>query len=544
MAWGQRFDADIHPLTISVNWQGLDPQSTLSGVLAGSGLSIRKRWHGSVGLPLGFAVGCLSIVLRFLENSPVDDWGWAASGGRFGRRLIAALLAAAVSGAAGGLVLAAAFGNGDAPLSLTVAAILSSSLFALGAVWAARAAIAVRQPGGGPQAKPASPDSVASKPALARAVHIDEKTVVRRRFDFPDRMAGPLAAGDRMLDRIHVGDRVAFLRAVSRACVRDAAPVGLTVRFDRSGAGDRQSLEPAAVILSPDASGGVQLLIACDVEQTALKTQTAADPEGSRLAMVSHELRTPLNAIIGFADLVRGDTLGTLPPDRQRDYADLIHDAATHLLSVVNAMLDVSKIGAGRYAINREAFDLERTVRDVAKMIAPRAQARGVHVNLHMEKTGAPAHADRRAVRQIVTNLLTNAVKFTPENGCVTIDAETSPDALVLRVSDTGIGIAPEDIDQLGRPFSQIDNSYTRQCEGTGLGLSLVKGLAALHGGTMQIESAPEIGTCVTVILPHVTAEAAASGNTDDRITPLRPSSPDPNEDNDKEIADAPRLFG
>jgi len=482
--------------------------------------------------------------LRCLENNPVGDRRGAASGGRFSRRLVTALLAAALSGAAGGLVLAAGFGVGGVPLSLTVAATVSSSLFALGAIIAARAACAASQPDGDAQAKPGLTDGAATKPPVAPVVYIDEKTVVRTRFDFINGMAAPLGAGDRMLDRVHVGDRVAFLRAVSRARGTDAPPLGLTVRFDRGGTGDHQSLEPAAMILSPGVAGGVEVRIACDVEQAAMKAQTTTDPEDSRLAMVSHELRTPLNAIIGFADLVRGDTLGTMPPERHREYADLIHDAASHLLSVVNAMLDVSKIGAGRYAINREAFDLERTIRDVAMMIAPRARAKGVHVNLHMEKAVADAHADRRAVRQIITNLLTNAVKFTPENGCVTIDAETSAEAIVLTVSDTGIGILPEDIDKLGQPYSQIDNSYTRKCEGTGLGLSLVNGLAGLHGGKMRIESTPEIGTRVTVVLPHGPNEGVAGECRSDRITPLTPAKPDANDHNDKEIADAPRLFG
>ncbi|MCR9120695.1 MAG: HAMP domain-containing histidine kinase [Phyllobacteriaceae bacterium] len=481
-------------------------------------------------------------MLRFIDEIPgLGRVGRAFGAGSCGR-FDAALVAAALSGGSASLALMAVAGVGDPGPLLAVVAVISTALFALTALVLARSTHAADEPAR--NARPA--ETFAEKAPHATppgGLVIDDRSAVLSRFVLPDATATPLESNDRLLDRVHVGDRVAFLRALADARAVDAAPVAVTVRLDRAAPGDPQSFAPVTMILRAHAPDRIEVFMACDVAPAAAP-EAAEDRDAARLAMVSHELRTPLNAIIGFADLVRGDTLGALPPERHREYADLIHDAATHLLSVVNAMLDVSKIGSGQYAINREDFDLDRTVRDVATMIAPRARAKSVHVNLHLEKAVLPAHADRRAVRQIVTNLLTNAVKFTPDNGCVTIDAETSPAGLSLTVSDTGIGISPQDLAKLGRPFAQVDNSYTRQCEGTGLGLSLVKGLARLHEGQMRIESTPEIGTRVTVDLPRAGSEQMNGHDQDDRITELWPKNRLDDADQQEEIAHAPQRYG
>ncbi|MBO6637912.1 MAG: HAMP domain-containing histidine kinase [Roseitalea sp.] len=486
----------------------------------------------------------MSIVLRFLDSLSRLHRERAASGGRVARRAAGGALAAAVSGGSVCLVVVAALGAGDVAPSLVVAATISAALFALIALVTVRSV--ANWPAAGASVRSNMPVAADIGPVAtsAPATVIEDTGEVWRPHDVAIDAIAPLDDGDRLLDRVHVGDRVAFLHAMARARSANAMPVGLNIRLNRAASGDRQNYEAATLVLCGDPTGKVQANVAFDVEPAPLGEQTGAQEDVGQLAMVSHELRTPLNAIIGFADLIRGDALGSLPVARQREYGDLIHDAATHLLAVVNAMLDVSKIGAGRYTINREVFDLDCTVRDVAMMIAPRAQAKGIHVNLHLEKVATSAQADRRAVRQIVTNLLANAVKFTPQHGCVTIEAETNPEALVLTVSDTGIGISPEDIDKLGRPYAQIDNSYTRECEGTGLGLSLVKGLAGLHGGEMRIESTPDIGTRVTVRIPRDAPQTAGDGTQDSRVTELRPVRPAQNTDNGKEITDAPRRFG
>lgn len=330
-------------------------------------------------------------------------------------------------------------------------------------------------------------------------VEVDPDGRVRAEIGFGREDVAPLAAGQPLVDRIHVADRVPLLRALSDA--RAGSPAqAIEVRFNRHAPGEGQAFLTASMIVLTRCRGSA--IAIAFVDQTPSESVFETPIEADRLAVVSHELRTPLNAIIGFSELLRGEGAAALPEERSREYGGLIHDAASHLLSVVNTMLDVSKIGAGRYAIRRERFDLAEVIGAGTTMLAPRATAKAIHVNVHLERVGAPAFADRRAFKQIVINLLSNAIKFTPSHGCVTIEAETEADGLTLTVSDTGIGIAVEDIERLGRPFHQIDNSYTRQCEGTGLGLSLVKGLAGLHGGDVHIESTPSIGTRVIVRLP------------------------------------------
>lgn len=335
-----------------------------------------------------------------------------------------------------------------------------------------------------------------------------------------NRSAGDIAAfdnGDQMLDRVHVSDRVAWMRALSQVHDTSAGAVAIDIRLNRAGHETRQDFVPVRLVLWRHPGDVIAIVIAAKADDQAEPVQSdtmiidgiGSTAGGTHLAMVGHELRTPLNAIIGFSELLRGDAIVALPADRQREYVTLINGAATHLLSIVNAMLDVSKIGAGRYVINRESFDLRATVHEVADMILPRASEKGTHLNLHLEKISGNAFADRRAIKQILINLVSNAVKFTPDQGCVTLEAETHAHALVLRVADTGIGIAAEDLHRLGQPFHQVDNSYTRRCEGTGLGLSLVKGLVGLHGGDVQMESTPDVGTQVTVTIPFDDAQAA-----------------------------------
>lgn len=376
-------------------------------------------------------------------------------------------------------------------------------------------------------------------------VMLDPAGRVRRKVRLDLGGVFELAEGQPMLHRIHVADRVGFMRAVSSARTPGAGPVAIDVRVNRAPPSSEQDFVDVNMILMPSANAGdVALAVALDNGgETTAVPDPVPDGDSDRLAIVSHELRTPLNAIIGFAELLRGDAAVTLPPQRQRDYVGLIHGAATHLLSVVNTMLDVSKIGAGHYAISREPFDLGETISEAVSMLAPRARTKSIHVNLHLERVGDRAFADRRAVRQIALNLLSNAIKFTPENGCVTIEAETGAAGLVLTVADTGIGIDAGDIERLGQPFQQVDNSYTRTCEGTGLGLSLIKGLAGLHGGDMQIESTPAIGTRVTVRLPVAGPEMDGKEQLADRVTYLRPAGtelPDSDEENDH----APLRFG
>jgi cell cycle sensor histidine kinase DivJ len=227
------------------------------------------------------------------------------------------------------------------------------------------------------------------------------------------------------------------------------------------------------------------------------------------LAAVSHELRTPLNSIIGFSDMLVHGMAGEFADARQREYVELIRESGTHLLSVVNAILDVSKIEAGAYSIRPEPFVVAEAIELCRSMMAQQAHDQGVRLTAEVTPGTGEICADRRAVQQIMLNLLSNAVKFTPAGGEVGIEVQRRGSRLRLAVRDTGIGIAEEDLGRLGQPFMQVRNDFTRQFDGTGLGLSLVKGLVRLHEGEMTIECAPGEGTTVAVMLP-VAGPAAA----------------------------------
>src|SRR5690606_30572090 len=233
------------------------------------------------------------------------------------------------------------------------------------------------------------------------------------------------------------------------------------------------------------------------------------------MAAVSHELRTPLNAILGFSDVLSHEMFGSFRDKRQLEYVRLIHDAGSHLLAVVNAILDVSKIESGTYEIRPEAFRFEDAVKLSLSMTAQQASDRDVSVTLDMPTDIGEVYCDRRAVQQVLINLLSNAVKFTPEGGAVTVTAERVGEKLQFHASDTGIGIASEDLKRIGKPFMQVQNDYTRQFDGTGLGLALVKGLVGLQGGGMTIESAPGAGTCVSITLPVAEPEQEATSEAD-----------------------------
>jgi len=223
------------------------------------------------------------------------------------------------------------------------------------------------------------------------------------------------------------------------------------------------------------------------------------------LANMSHELRTPLNAIMGFSDIMRERMFGALP-GKYVEYADLIHDAGAHLLDLINDVLDMSKIEAAKYELSLERLDVREPVQAALRLM--RLQADDVGVQLRGVLPSAPLEADldRRAIKQIVLNLISNALKFTPQGGLVTVSVQALAGALELTVADTGTGISAADLERLGRPYEQAGDA-SQQARGTGLGLSLVRAFAELHGGEMGIESRLGEGTAVTVRLPAPAAE-------------------------------------
>jgi cell cycle sensor histidine kinase DivJ len=239
----------------------------------------------------------------------------------------------------------------------------------------------------------------------------------------------------------------------------------------------------------------------------------AATREKSRfLATMSHELRTPLNAILGFSEVMTLQMFGALTP-RYREYAGLIRDSGQHLLDLINGLLDMSKIEAGKFELHEELFALEAVTESAVRFVSIAAERAGVSLSADLAPQTRHIFADQRAVKQMLVNLLSNAVKFTPPGGQVTLGAHADGKAVILAVADTGTGIAPADLEKLGQPFEQTQGAFGK--EGTGLGLALVKALAALHGGEMHIASVLGEGTSVTLRLPHAAVAA-------DVVVPVR----------------------
>jgi cell cycle sensor histidine kinase DivJ len=227
------------------------------------------------------------------------------------------------------------------------------------------------------------------------------------------------------------------------------------------------------------------------------------------LANMSHELRTPLNAIIGFSEVMTHEMFGALGNARYLEYARLINESGSHLLELINSILDMSKIEAGRFTITPELFDLEDTVNQALSFVTYQAERHGVRLSHDIAPAARRVLADKRAVLQILINLLSNGVKYTQADGRVAVAANSVSGGLEIRVSDTGVGISEADIGRLGRPFEQVESEYTRAKEGTGLGLALVRALAHLHGGTVTIASELGEGTTVTVMLPNAVQPGA-----------------------------------
>ncbi|MER8921642.1 HAMP domain-containing sensor histidine kinase [Mesorhizobium sp. M0802] len=324
-----------------------------------------------------------------------------------------------------------------------------------------------------------------------------------------------LLFGAGLFDRIHLSDRVAYLSAL--ADMRDGAlarRLDLRVRLPQDGsASTADNYRPFQLELmrAEEQQETFTLLLRENDETAELRDELAAANEaaasaevakGRFLAVVSHELRTPLNAIIGFSDMLLHEMFGGFKDPRQKEYVSLVKESGQHLLAVVTSILDVSRIEAGAYATEPEPFRFIEAVEMCQSMMQLQANAKNIGLQAQIAPDAGEINADRRAVQQILINLVSNAVKFTPDGGNVVVGAKRIGSRLHFWVGDTGIGIAEEDFVNLGKPFMQIQNDYTRRFEGTGLGLSLVKGLVALHDGTMSIESMPGEGTTVTISLP------------------------------------------
>ena len=249
--------------------------------------------------------------------------------------------------------------------------------------------------------------------------------------------------------------------------------------------------------------------LAENYEQEKIRAEEANQSKSEFLANMSHELRTPLNAINGFSDIMKKELFGPLGDPRYAEYVNDILFSGQHLLSLINDILDMSKIEAGKMTLNTEVMQMNDMVSQVIRIVRGRAEENRLKL-VYDDITQPEIEADPRAVKQILLNLTTNAIKFTPEGGVVTVAVEPKSAGLIIRVSDTGIGISEEDIARLAQPFEQIDSQHSRQHEGTGLGLALSKSLVELHGGNFTIESVVGQGTTVIFTLPNRPPEKKA----------------------------------
>ncbi|MGN6286171.1 MAG: PAS domain-containing sensor histidine kinase [Afipia sp.] len=267
------------------------------------------------------------------------------------------------------------------------------------------------------------------------------------------------------------------------------------------------------------------------------RAEEANQTKSKFLANMSHELRTPLNAIIGFSEVMSSGMFGALGSEKYQEYCHDILTSGNYLLEVINDILDMSKIEAGRMKFDLEHLDLSQTLIESVRVVSGRAENKNLSLETEIDET-IPVVADRRAMKQIAVNLLSNAVKFTPDNGRVIVRSRIVGDTIRLMIADTGIGIEKQALTRLGRPFEQVESQLTKSYHGSGLGLAIAKSLVNLHGGSMKLRSKLDVGTVVYVTLPCdaredvtvplIPAPAAAPRASSRKSRELRLVSPEP----------------
>ena len=315
---------------------------------------------------------------------------------------------------------------------------------------------------------------------------------------------------DNFLARVHPDDANRVLKALAAAEHGNRFAVEHRVVHPD---GAVHHVSQVAEVIYDEAGGALRMIGTCQdvtedkaAEQALLQAkqsaETASRAKSSFLATMSHELRTPLNAVIGFAQLLEQDRFGPVGYQKYKEYIGHIRESGEHLLAVINDILDLSRVEAGEAALHESAVDLADLVQRTCGLMETKVRA-GELTLAHRLSAGLPRlHADARAVKQILLNLLANAVKFTGPGGQVTVEVRRVEDGLELAVSDTGIGIEAADQQRIFEPFVQVESELNRRFEGTGLGLPLVRSLVELHGGRITLESAPGQGTRVAVWFP------------------------------------------
>jgi cell cycle sensor histidine kinase DivJ len=337
--------------------------------------------------------------------------------------------------------------------------------------------------------------------------------------------AGDLT-GHGLFDRVHVADRPAYLTALAdAAALGEGRSVECRIRrgtetdakagqfvwvemrcqpLDRAGGAVRANEREVVAVLRDVSERKTQERA---IEIARSESERANAVKSRFLATMSHELRTPLNAIIGFSEMLTNDSL-VFDPARKLEYAKLINESGRHLLSMVNGILDMSKIETGNFEIAPEPFAPAPAITSCCDLLALKARDAEVDIMTRIAPDLPELVADRRAFSQILINLVSNAIKFTPCDGKVTVSAHSDGANLAVVVEDTGVGIGEDDLPRLGEAFFQARASYDRRHDGTGLGLSIVKGLVGLHNGDFDISSRVGKGTRVTVRLPIGSAAA------------------------------------
>ena len=229
------------------------------------------------------------------------------------------------------------------------------------------------------------------------------------------------------------------------------------------------------------------------------------------LTATSHELRTPLNAILGFSEILTGEMFGPMQNERYLEYAKIIHRSGGHVLSLINDLLDLSKLDAGKLELCVEPVQILKVIIDCVRSVEPQATRDQVGISIHVHDGVDQLSVDNRRMHQMLLNLLSNALKFTPSGGEITIEVFRRGPDIAISVSDTGIGIRAEDIPKVLEPFGQVESMLSQKHKGTGLGLPLTKELAELHGGSLTMESSVDVGTTVTITLPPDPASATSA---------------------------------
>jgi len=358
------------------------------------------------------------------------------------------------------------------------------------------------------------PLAFSTDPAMAPGQPLDE--AIRREPIRADRSSAtgraivdgvtvhiPDVRADAAYGRLDLFQATGYRSILAVPMLREGVPIGV-LTLARTGVArpfaDKQ-IELVTVFADQAVIAIENVRLFREIQEKSAQLEVANKHKSEFLANMSHELRTPLNAIIGFSEVLSERMFGEIN-EKQADYLKDIHESGRHLLSLINDILDLSKIEAGHMELEITSFHLPSALTNAMTLVRERAQRHGIGLSLQLDERLGAFRADERKFKQIVVNLLSNAVKFTPDGGKVDVSAKKFDGTVEIAVKDTGIGIAPEDHATVFEEFKQVGRDYTRKAEGTGLGLALTRRFVELHGGAVRLDSALGKGSTFTITLP------------------------------------------